>query len=67
VLRPGAPADVVVFDPDTVAGTATFTDPHRFAAGIDLVLVGGVPAVRHGAHTGRRAGRVLLRTRGTTS
>ncbi|MGI5238334.1 N-acyl-D-amino-acid deacylase family protein [Dactylosporangium sp. CA-139066] len=66
VLRPGAPADVVVLDPDTIAGPATFTAPHRFATGIDLVLVGGVPTVERGAHTGRRAGRVLYRTRGTT-
>ncbi|WP_426504828.1 N-acyl-D-amino-acid deacylase family protein [Dactylosporangium sp. McL0621] len=66
VLRPGAPADVVVFDPRTVADTATFTAPHQLATGIDLVLVGGVPTVERGTHTGRRAGRVLHRTRGTT-
>jgi N-acyl-D-aspartate/D-glutamate deacylase len=66
VLRPGAPADVVVLDPDTIADTATFTAPHQLATGIDLVLVNGVPTVERGAHTGRRAGRVLHRTRGTT-
>ncbi|WP_433205995.1 N-acyl-D-amino-acid deacylase family protein [Dactylosporangium sp. CS-047395] len=66
VLRPGAPADIVVFDPDTIADTATFTAPHQLATGIDLVLVGGVPTVVGGTHTGRRAGRVLHRTRGTT-
>ncbi|MFD0575619.1 N-acyl-D-amino-acid deacylase family protein [Dactylosporangium darangshiense] len=66
VLRTGAPADVVVFDPAAIAGPATFTAPHQLAAGIDLVLVGGAPTVERGAHTGRRAGRVLHRTRGTT-
>ncbi|GAA3452120.1 N-acyl-D-amino-acid deacylase family protein [Dactylosporangium matsuzakiense] len=66
VLRPGAPADVVVFDPATIADTATFTAPHQLATGIDLVLVGGVPTVHGGRHTGRRAGRVLHRTRGAT-
>ena len=58
VLRPGAPADVVVFDPATLTDTATFTAPHRFAAGIDLVLVNGVSTVDGGRHTGARAGKV---------
>ncbi len=59
VLRPGAPADVVVFDPDRIRDRATFERPHQFAAGIDLVLVNGVVAVERGRHTGGRAGRVL--------
>ncbi|MFL6127053.1 N-acyl-D-amino-acid deacylase family protein [Actinophytocola sp.] len=59
VLREGAPADVVVFDPARLADRATFTDPHRFAAGVDLVLVNGAVAVEGGTHTGTRAGRVL--------
>jgi N-acyl-D-amino-acid deacylase len=59
VLREGVPADVVVFDPARLADTATFTDPHSFAAGIDLVLVNGAVTVDGGGHTGTRAGRVL--------
>jgi N-acyl-D-aspartate/D-glutamate deacylase len=59
VLREGAPADVVVFDPGRVADRATFTAPHQFAAGIDLVLVNGAVAVSDGTHTGARAGQVL--------
>jgi N-acyl-D-aspartate/D-glutamate deacylase len=59
VLRPGAPADVVVFDPERIADTATFTAPHQFATGIDLVVVNGAVAVRDGRHTGVRAGQVL--------
>jgi N-acyl-D-amino-acid deacylase len=58
VLRAGAPADVVVFDPATLRDTATFTSPHRFADGIDLVLVNGVSTVDGGRHTGNRAGTV---------
>jgi N-acyl-D-aspartate/D-glutamate deacylase len=58
VLRQGAPADVVVFDPATLNDTATFTSPHRFAEGIDLVLVNGVSTVDRGRHTGSRAGIV---------
>ncbi|MEN3307159.1 MAG: N-acyl-D-amino-acid deacylase [Micromonosporaceae bacterium] len=56
VLRPGAPADVVVFDPARLADRATYTEPHRFADGIDLVLVNGVVTVERGRHTGARAG-----------
>lgn len=59
VLREGAPADVVVFDPDHLTDRATFTEPHQFAAGIDLVLVNGAVTVDRGEHTGTRAGRVL--------
>jgi N-acyl-D-amino-acid deacylase len=59
VLRPGALADVVVFDPATVSDTATFTDPHRYPRGIPWVLVNGRPVVAEGRHTGSRPGRVL--------
>jgi N-acyl-D-amino-acid deacylase len=59
VLRPGAFADVVVFDPAAVADTATFTDPHRYPRGIPWVLVNGRPVVADGRHTGARPGRVL--------
>ncbi|TDV57783.1 N-acyl-D-amino-acid deacylase [Actinophytocola oryzae] len=59
VLREGAPADVVVFDPERLGDRATFTDPHRFADGIDLVLVNGAVTVEGGEHTGTRAGHVL--------
>lgn len=59
VLRAGAPADIVVFDPARIRDTATFEAPHRFADGIDLVLVNGVVTVDRGRHTGARAGRVL--------
>jgi N-acyl-D-amino-acid deacylase len=58
-LRPGAFADVVVFDPNTVADAATFTDPHRYPRGMPWVLVNGRPVVAGGRHTGARPGRVL--------
>jgi N-acyl-D-aspartate/D-glutamate deacylase len=60
VLRPGAAGDVVVFDPDRLRDRATFAAPHRFADGIDLVVVNGTIAVEGGRHTGARAGRVLV-------
>ncbi len=58
-VRLGAFADVVVFDPATVIDTATFMEPETPAAGIDHVLVNGVPVWTGGAHTGAAPGRVV--------
>lgn len=63
-LQPGSAADVVVFDPASVADHATFDDPHRYATGILHVLVNGVPVVRAGSLTGATPGRRLRRGRG---
>ena len=63
VLRAGAMADVVVFDPATVADRATFEAPHQYPVGIETVVVNGVVAVDRSAPTGVRAGRVLRRGR----
>jgi dihydroorotase/N-acyl-D-amino-acid deacylase len=52
-------ADLVVFDPETVADRATFTQPHQYPAGIPHVIVNGRVAVENGAMTAARAGRVL--------
>jgi N-acyl-D-aspartate/D-glutamate deacylase len=60
-LRAGYFADIVVFDPTTIADTATFTEPHQFPVGIDYVLVNGTITIDHGKHTEARAGRVLRR------
>jgi N-acyl-D-amino-acid deacylase len=59
VLRPGAWADVVVFDPVRVQDRATFKEPHQYATGFKCVLVNGVPVVEDDVHTGVRPGRVL--------
>ncbi|MGH7392591.1 MAG: N-acyl-D-amino-acid deacylase family protein [Candidatus Rokuibacteriota bacterium] len=59
VIRPGARADLVVFDPRGVADRATYQEPHRYAAGIDHVLVNGRFVVRDGEHTGSLPGKVL--------
>jgi N-acyl-D-amino-acid deacylase len=59
VLRRGAFADVVVFDPATVADRATYDNPHQYAVGMRHVLVNGVPVLRDGEHTGATPGRAL--------
>ena len=53
-LAPGAAADIVVFDPSTVADRATFEDPFQYPVGISAVVVNGAIALRDGE---RRAGR----------
>jgi len=47
-LRPGADADISVFDPDTVVDQATFEDSLRYSSGIPHVIVGGEFVVRDG-------------------
>lgn len=59
VLRAGAFADVLVFDPQQLKEEATYTAPNRLAGGMRYVFVNGVPAVDDGAPTNALAGRVL--------
>lgn len=61
MLVPGAFADIVVVDPDTVADEATFEAPTRPSAGIDTVFVNGTCIWSGAQATGRRPGRVLRR------
>ncbi|MCX7636142.1 MAG: amidohydrolase family protein, partial [Syntrophales bacterium] len=58
-LKPGNYADIVVFDPDTVADQATWQEPHRYPIGIPYVIVNGQLVIAEGEHTGRLPGRVL--------
>jgi N-acyl-D-amino-acid deacylase len=59
MLREGAYADVVVFDPVEVRDHATPDDPHRYSTGVRHVLVNGTPVVSEGEHTGARPGRFV--------
>jgi N-acyl-D-amino-acid deacylase len=59
VLEAGAYADVLVFDPATIASTSSYRTPASMPSGISHVLVNGARAVRDGTLTGSRAGRVL--------
>ncbi|MGH9555296.1 MAG: N-acyl-D-amino-acid deacylase family protein [Terriglobales bacterium] len=58
-LKEGMFADVVVFDPKTIADHATFDNPHVYAVGVKQVFVNGVQVIKDGEHTGAKPGRAL--------
>ena len=61
LLNQGYHADIVVFDENQIADTATFENPHQYPIGIHFVLVNGQPVVVSGEHTGCLPGKVLKR------
>jgi N-acyl-D-aspartate/D-glutamate deacylase len=63
LLRPGAWADAIVFDPARIADRSTYAEPHRYAVGVDTVVVNGQVVIDGGDHTGALPGRVLRRDR----
>jgi N-acyl-D-amino-acid deacylase len=58
-IKEGMFADVVVFDPATIADRATFEKPHQYAIGVKHVFVNGVQVLKDGEHTGAKPGRAL--------
>ena len=61
LVRAGYAADIVIFDPKTIADRATAKDPTLLSVGVRDVLVSGVPVLAGGRTIGARSGRVLLR------
>ena len=61
LIRPGMDADLVIFDPEAVAGPGSFGDPAKEPEGIHMVMVGGRVAVDKGRVTGRARGKILRR------
>jgi len=59
LLQVGMFADVVVFDPATIADRATFDQPHQLSVGMRHVFVNGVAVLRDGKHTGAKPGRIV--------
>jgi N-acyl-D-aspartate/D-glutamate deacylase len=59
ILRPGAFADITVFDPKAICDVATFSDPMHYSVGVRFVFVNGRPVVWEGAITEERPGRPL--------
>ncbi|HKO52204.1 MAG TPA: D-aminoacylase [Polyangiaceae bacterium] len=58
-IEVGRFADLLLFDPQTIADRATYGDPKQYPAGIELVLVNGAVAAEGGRTTDVRAGRFL--------
>jgi N-acyl-D-aspartate/D-glutamate deacylase len=58
-IRPGAFADILVFDPAKVNDAATYQDPHQLAEGMTHIVVNGVLVREGGKFTGELPGRVL--------
>ena len=59
LVKPGFAADLVVFDPATVDGVATFEKPNQYSRGFRFVAVNGVFVVDEGKLTGKTPGRAL--------
>jgi N-acyl-D-amino-acid deacylase len=59
VIRAGAIADVIVFDPAQIQDRATYQEPQQLAQGVKAVVVNGVMALDAGVPTGVRAGRFV--------
>lgn len=59
MIKEGMMADLVIFDPATIADRATFTAPHQLSTGVRDVFVNGVAVFRDGTHTGATPGRAL--------
>ncbi len=60
-IAPGFAADIAIFDPATIADTATYQQPQQYAIGIRWVIVNGVVEMDREKHLERFAGRVLER------
>ena len=62
VIRPGAIADLAIFDLAALKDNATYAEPHKIAEGMTWVLVNGVPIVAKGTFSEALPGKVLRKT-----
>jgi N-acyl-D-amino-acid deacylase len=60
IIRPGAMADLTIFDPERIENRSTFGEPDNYPAGIEYVLVNGEIAAEGGKRTGSLSGKVLM-------
>lgn len=57
-LKAGNLADVVVFDPETIADKATMEDPYQYAVGVETLLINGILTIENGVYNGKRPGKI---------
>jgi N-acyl-D-aspartate/D-glutamate deacylase len=58
-IETGYAADIVVFDPEEIRDTATFTEPLSQSVGVDHLLVNGIPVIQDGKLTAALPGKAL--------
>ncbi|MFT3791619.1 MAG: D-aminoacylase [Rudaea sp.] len=58
-LKAGNYADIVIFDPATIADHATYDQPQQYATGMRDVFVNGVQVLKDGEHTGAKPGQFV--------
>ncbi len=58
-LKAGNYADIIIFDPATIADHSTFDKPHQYATGVTDVFVNGVQVLKDGEHTNAKPGRFV--------
>ncbi|MGP0076356.1 MAG: N-acyl-D-amino-acid deacylase family protein [Bryobacteraceae bacterium] len=59
VIKTGLWADIVVFNPESITDLATYEKPNQLSAGMQYVLVNGVPVIEHGSMTNALPGKVI--------
>jgi N-acyl-D-aspartate/D-glutamate deacylase len=59
LLRPGMKADLVIFDPATIADKSQYDKPHQYSVGVRDVMVNGKFTLRAESVTAERSGRIL--------
>lgn len=59
VIRPGAFADLVIFDPQRIDDKSNFSRPRKQATGIEAVIINGREALEHGVSTNGLRGEVI--------
>ncbi len=57
-LKVGHIADIVVFDPETIADRSTMEDPYQYAVGVKSLLVNGILTIENGVYNGKRSGMI---------
>ncbi|MGB9683052.1 MAG: N-acyl-D-amino-acid deacylase family protein [bacterium] len=59
IIREGAYADIVIFDPEKIIDRATYEDPFQYPEGIEYLIINGQLVIIKGVYTGKRIGRIL--------